>query len=346
MEHFRLLRASVDLEPLRQELARHASAWDVQTGRQLTAPAQRHTNAIPLRGLRKSCIQGRRRRDVHESRWTSLSAQFPATVAFIEEFAAEQRGTPGRARFACLPPGKTVLPHVDRGEYYRLRDRYHLVIRSEHGSLLNAGGESVRMREGELWWFDNKAIHDACNDSAADRIHLIFDLLPADAKPSALVDDPGKLLEKELAARESRSVEEVARAVALYAAARERPERWASALAAADLLDLAHKKPIGALARLFWPDLRGPARARREAAIAWALGLLDTGRIRSGQVSRAIIAAGGLDAVHRSWRTDRDRAIYDFAPDGLEADRLDAAPKTDRRNEDGSLPMPRRQAAV
>jgi hypothetical protein len=316
MEHFRLIRAAVDLEPLRLELGRHSSAWDVQVGRQLTSPAQRHTNAIPLRGLRRSSIRGRRRRDVHESRWTSLSAQFPATVAFIEEFAAEQRGAPGRARFARLPPGKTVLPHMDRGEYYRLRDRYHLVIRSENGSLLNAGGESVRMHEGELWWFDNKAVHDACNDSGSDRIHLIFDLLPADAEPPVLADDPGALLEAELAARERRSVEEVARAVALYDAARKRPERWARALADADFLELAHKKPIGALARLFWPGLGGPARVQRESAIAWSLGLLDTGRIRLEDVTQSIVDAGGLDAVHRAWRADRDRAIYDFCPGG------------------------------
>lgn len=245
---------------------------------------------------------------MHESRWTSLSAQFPATVAFIEEFAAEQQCAPGRARFACLPAGKTVLPHVDRGEYYRLRDRYHLVILSEKGSVLNAGGESVRMREGELWWFDNKALHDACNDSGSDRIHLIFDLLPADAEPSALFDDPGQLLETELAARERRWVEEVARAVTVYVAARGRPERWAETLTDAGLVEFARKKPIGALARLFWPGLGDSALERLESAIAWALGLLDIERIRPEEVTEA----GGLDAVHRAWQADRDRAIYGF----------------------------------
>jgi hypothetical protein len=34
------------------------------------------------------------------------------------------------------------------------------------------------MQEGELWWFDNKAVHEARNDGQEDRIHLIFDLLP------------------------------------------------------------------------------------------------------------------------------------------------------------------------
>jgi aspartyl/asparaginyl beta-hydroxylase (cupin superfamily) len=37
------------------------------------------------------------------------------------------------------------------------------------------------MREGELWWFDNKQEHEARNDSEYDRIHLIFDLEPLGA---------------------------------------------------------------------------------------------------------------------------------------------------------------------
>ena len=59
-----------------------------------------------------------------------------------------------------------------------MRDRYHLVLRSAAGSWLKAGDEEVRMREGELWWFDNKQMHEAMNDGDQDRIHMIFDLLP------------------------------------------------------------------------------------------------------------------------------------------------------------------------
>ena len=314
MEHFRLIRAGVELEPLRLELSEHASAWEAQQGRQLTAPAQRHTNAIPLRGLRRSRIRGRRRRDVHESRWTSLSARFPATKAFIEGCAAEQQGKPGRARFARLPPGKTVLPHMDRGEYYRYRDRYHLVIRSPHGSPLNAGNESVRMQEGELWWFDNKAIHDACNDSDSDRIHLIFDLLPNHVQPPAEFSDPASLLAAERAVQDRGPMEAAARAVMLYAAARAHPDSWAHVLEEAGLLELAQQKPIGALARIFWPGMRSADRAPLESAVAWSLGLMDTGRIGLGEVEQAISAVGGIEAAHRLWRADRDNAIYRGLP--------------------------------
>ncbi len=39
------------------------------------------------------------------------------------------------------------------------------------------------MQTGELWWFDNKQMHEARNDSDEDRIHFIFDLLPRDRPP-------------------------------------------------------------------------------------------------------------------------------------------------------------------
>ena len=44
--------------------------------------------------------------------------------------------------------------------------------------LLICDDEEARMHEGELWWFDNKKPHEASNESDADRIHVIFDLLP------------------------------------------------------------------------------------------------------------------------------------------------------------------------
>ena len=88
-----------------------------------------------------------------------------------------------------LNPHGKVYPHVDEGDYYKVRDRYHLVLRSPGGSSMNSGGEEVVFRDGELWWFNNKAVHDAFNPSAEGRIHVIFDVLPARPVP-VLEPDP------------------------------------------------------------------------------------------------------------------------------------------------------------
>ena len=98
------------------------------------------------------------------------SYSIPPTDAGLQQCMA-------RASPAALDLARQLLKY-NPGEYYRLHERHHLVLRSSLGSWLRAGEEEVRMREGELWWFDNRAVHEAFNDGDEDRIHLIFDLLP------------------------------------------------------------------------------------------------------------------------------------------------------------------------
>ena len=188
MNHFKLIRSAIDPKPFLAEIASVDGAWDASTGRQDKIAVQREAMAIPLRGLRKSAIGASKRRDVQESRWTSGSAAYPVACAFLKEIAEALDSELSRAKIVCLPAGRRVYPHVDRGEYYRLRNRYHLVLKSTHGSWLKAADEEIRMREGELWWFDNDQPHEAFNDGDEDRIHMIFDLLPrariAEAFPS------------------------------------------------------------------------------------------------------------------------------------------------------------------
>ncbi|MEM8693277.1 MAG: aspartyl/asparaginyl beta-hydroxylase domain-containing protein [Pseudomonadota bacterium] len=179
MKYFKCLKSDVDPKPFLDEIDGVENAWNLVTGRQDKVQVQREALAIPLRGLRKSAIRGRERRDVHESRWTTSSNKFPLASTFLENFAVEQKSLLGRAKIVCLPAGKRVYPHIDRGMYYRVRNRYHLVLRSTAGSWMKAGDEEVRMREGELWWFDNDQMHEASNDGDEDRIHMIFDMLPA-----------------------------------------------------------------------------------------------------------------------------------------------------------------------
>lgn len=178
MRYFKRLKQGCDPAPLLKELGGIDAIWMEQTGRQSAVQVQREALAVPLRGMVKSAQGARARRDVHESRWTSGSHRLPLFQEFLKQFASEEDGVLGRAKIVCLPAGRQVYPHSDRGEYYKVRNRYHLVLRSTQGSWLKAGDEEVRMREGELWWFDNKAVHEARNDGEEDRIHLIFDLLP------------------------------------------------------------------------------------------------------------------------------------------------------------------------
>jgi Aspartyl/Asparaginyl beta-hydroxylase len=178
VRYFRRLKQGHDPAPLLAELGSVDAIWAEHTGRQQAVPVQKEAMAVPLRGLVRSAQAGRPRRDVQESRWTSGSHRLPRFQEFLKQVAAEQDGVLSRAKIVCLPAGRQVYPHTDRGDYYRVRNRYHFVLKSTQGSWLKAGDEEVCMQEGELWWFDNKAVHEAKNDGQEDRIHLIFDLLP------------------------------------------------------------------------------------------------------------------------------------------------------------------------
>ena len=178
MKFFKLIRSGVDVAPLLEEVHSRAHAWLTDTARQDRIKVQRDTNTIFLRAAVH-------RPDLHinenqESRLTAAASLFPRALAFMTEVAQEMNCHLSRATIVRLKPKSQVLRHIDEGSYYFLRDRFHLVLQSPAGSVLMSGGEQVRMQEGELWWFDNKQVHQAHNESDEWRIHYIFDLLSVD----------------------------------------------------------------------------------------------------------------------------------------------------------------------
>ena len=177
--HFALVATDIDTAPVLAELEAARDRWLADTSRQRKVRCQRHTRNIFLRTALKPLPPGANNaNDVHESREAREACRFPRTLALLRQLAEQEEGTLGRATLVALSPRRPVLPHVDAGAYYRVRDRYHLVLQSPSGSLLTAAGETVVMRERQLWVFNNKVPHAAENPSDTARVHLIFDLLP------------------------------------------------------------------------------------------------------------------------------------------------------------------------
>ena len=179
MNNFRLI-ANVDIADIVAEVEVKHDLFFVDTSRQKNVPEQRETLTIYLRSGVKPYPPGVEGRDVHESRRTKMYEKFPVATRFLEAFVAETGSELGRATIVSLRPQGKVYRHIDRGEYYRVRDRYHLVLKSKLGSVLISGDEQVRLKVGECWWFNNHVPHEAYNDSDEPRIHMIFDVLPKD----------------------------------------------------------------------------------------------------------------------------------------------------------------------
>ncbi len=179
MLHFEKLATDVDIESILAELNAAPDKWLADTSRQRNVRCQRNTQNIFLRAAQKPLPPGvRNANDVHGSRTTKAARSFPQALKFCQSVADAQKGKLGRATLVALLPKSRVYPHVDSGEYYRIRDRFHLVLKSSQGSPLTTEDETVVMKERELWVFNNKAKHWADNSSTDARVHLIFDVLP------------------------------------------------------------------------------------------------------------------------------------------------------------------------
>jgi hypothetical protein len=176
MRFFELVRSRVDVAPLLEEIRSQEDAWFLNTGRQDKIAAQRDTNTIFIRSAVHRLDLNINENQVSQP--TVISRRFPRATIFMTGIANELNAILSRATIVRLKPKSQVGRHVDIGSYYFIRDRYHLVLYSKSGSILESGDEQVRMRAGELWRFNNKQYHAASNESDDWRIHYIFDLLP------------------------------------------------------------------------------------------------------------------------------------------------------------------------
>jgi len=174
--NFERITEGVDVREMCCEVLAQPEMWLISTTRQDQIAVQRETESIFLRSADHDRGKLKAREDIHESKLTPQAASYPSITRWVDGFAKNQGKRVARMLLAKLRPHGRVYPHIDTGEYYRARDRYHLVLISESGSAMLCGDERAVMQEGEVWWFDNKQVHEASNLSGDDRVHLIFDL--------------------------------------------------------------------------------------------------------------------------------------------------------------------------
>lgn len=173
MRHFRLIKERIDTSTFINELMQFEGEWGDKRSQNIWA--QRETKDIALRnGVTEI---GKSFEDCHKSYKTENYSKFPKLTKFLEDFALENKAELSRVLIVNLSGGGKVYPHVDNGEYYAVRDRYHFVLISSGGEM-HIGDEVAIFNTGELWWYDNKTIHHSLNNSGDLRVHVIFDLLP------------------------------------------------------------------------------------------------------------------------------------------------------------------------
>lgn len=79
-----------------------------------------------------------------------------------------------RCGYLSLPVGGSVGMHIDVGNYYLTKDRYHLSIQGRYEYMV--GDESIIVEPGTLFWFNNKLPHGSKNVGDCVRVTFVFDV--------------------------------------------------------------------------------------------------------------------------------------------------------------------------
>lgn len=163
---------AVYVDRMREEVYKRPENWFVNTTRQQYLREQVHTESIFLvQQIPEPNVEA-----WHLEKYepTPLYDHYPIITEYLKQFA--QQTNQKLARIAIVKLHEEVYAHVDYGNYYRTRNRYHLCIEGEYDyRVLN---ETKRIRAGTLFWFDNDMPHSAMNQSTLPRISIIFDTEP------------------------------------------------------------------------------------------------------------------------------------------------------------------------
>lgn len=190
MRNFQIISGGVDTIPIMNALIRQPELWNTETLR-TSHPGTPHTQVddILLRfndlaPYRKATAEGKPIEeyattvlDEHESicfpAWHKLTEAHQVIFNLMAYLKAVRLG---RVLITRLAPGKKIDPHVDGGTHAAYYNRYHFILQNNPGSIFRCGNESVTMRPGEIWWFDNSVEHSVENYSNDDRLTMIIDL--------------------------------------------------------------------------------------------------------------------------------------------------------------------------
>jgi hypothetical protein len=177
--NFILIQKNINISTFTQEILENSNLFLLDTERQKNIFVQSETQTIYLKKAGVSFQDSLRSCDTHESVITENAKKIPLLYEWVNRFSNEVGGILGRVLIVKLKPNGRIYKHIDSGEYYRSRDRFHLVLQSPLGTIFICEEEKVVMYEGELWWFNNKKIHEVINPSDFWRIHVVFDIFGA-----------------------------------------------------------------------------------------------------------------------------------------------------------------------
>lgn len=112
--------------------------------------------------------------DEHDSVWYPGYYALPALKPILFDLMHFVDGERlGGVLITKVPPGGTILPHVDGGWHAGYYEKFYLPIKNEPGAIFGFPDGVIQGKPGEVYWFDNSVSHWVENNSTVERMALI-----------------------------------------------------------------------------------------------------------------------------------------------------------------------------
>lgn len=176
-ENFRFIKKNVDVSKILEQLLDNPKDWQAVSTYANIGGLVYPYGFLPL-------VMGRVKNPSDNIKDSNLQQRTPLYDKYneVKKFLKSQGiKSTSRAGFFKLEPGGKVGRHIDDGNYYLTKDRYHLSIQGTY--LYEVDGETYQIEPGTFFWFNNKKFHSADNNGTIDRITFVFDLPHSKTNP-------------------------------------------------------------------------------------------------------------------------------------------------------------------
>ena len=184
MKHFRLVHSGLDVSPIVAELDAQPLLFG-QHKERTAAPDSPHRASsdvwIRARSYDDIGMPGAFRME-HRPCFYPAWRALPSIQPVVFSLMGAARGVElGNILITKLPAGERILPHIDTGwapEFYQ--SKFYVILKANEQCLNRCGGESVVMRAGEIFQFENRVSHSIENNGETERVALIVTLRSED----------------------------------------------------------------------------------------------------------------------------------------------------------------------
>lgn len=185
MRNFVRIADSVDVIPLLVAIRRRPELWREDTYlRDYPQGPFGDTETIMLRFPAKTVVETKAQLAVygasdaqHESIDYPTFAKLTEARSIIFGLMAKVQGERlGRVMINSVRPGGQIYPHADTEVHADYYSRFHVVLDTSPGANFRCGDETIHMRQGDVWWFNNALEHHIVNNGTCDRIHMVVDI--------------------------------------------------------------------------------------------------------------------------------------------------------------------------